>query len=59
MYRQYNHVGDHNLIPKEAFLFRPKRTDNPDKPDDFRRYEGEKFRRLIFEGWAESTYTPK
>ena len=49
MYQYLNQVGDHVMIPKEAFLFKPVREENPETDDDFKRYEGgEKFRRLLF-----------
>lgn len=53
MYTQYNVVGDHPLIPEEAFLFVPKRSTDPKViKDDFKIGEGKGMRRLLFEGWA-------
>jgi hypothetical protein len=52
MYKQLNHVGTFVLIPEEAFLFKPYHSQHPTTPDDFKKYEGKVFRRLLFEGWA-------
>jgi hypothetical protein len=57
MYRQFNTVGDHPHIPQEAFLFCPLRANDPATRDDFRIGEGKGIRRLLFEGWAQGTYT--
>ncbi len=59
MYKHLNCVADFTTIPPQAFLFRPNYSGHPDRPDDYKRFEGEQFRRLIFEGWAQGTYTPK
>jgi len=58
MYKNLNHVGNFPFIPNEAFLFCPYHSNNPSVPDDFKRYEGKVYRRLLFDGWAQNTYTP-
>lgn len=58
MYDRYNGVGDHPNIPQEAFLFVPYRAQDPKSRDDYRIGSGEGIRRLMFEGWAEETFTP-
>ena len=40
MYSHLNVVGEHSMIPREAFLFRPRQEHNLKVPDDFRRFEG-------------------
>lgn len=59
MYNHLNCIADHNFIPEQAFLFKPYFSNDPVIFDDFKRYEGKKFRRLLFEGWAQGTYTPE
>jgi len=39
-------------------LFVPKRSNDPKIRDDYKIGEGKTIRRLLFEGWAEETYTP-
>jgi hypothetical protein len=57
MYDQYNVVSEHPFIPKEAFLFQPFYSGSATTRDDFKIGEGKSIRRLIFDGWAEETYS--
>ena len=52
MYAHQNILGDHPQIPEEAFLFVPKRSEDPKLRDDYRIGDGKGMRRLIMEGWA-------
>jgi hypothetical protein len=67
MYQTHNTLGDHPHIPEEAFLFVPSRaaaaattpaTNAGIHRDDFSVGEGKNIRRLMFEGWAQETYSP-
>lgn len=58
MYNHQNGVSDFTHLPQEAFLFRPYYSGSPNQRDDFKIGEGKRIRRLIFDGWAEDTYTP-
>ena len=58
MYKLLNCVADHNFTPVHAFLFKPYYSGDPGQLDDFKRWEGDQYRRLLFEGWAQGTYTP-
>lgn len=58
MYSYQNAVSDWVYQPQEAFLFRPHHSGTPKQRDDFKIGEGKKIRRLLFDGWAEDTYTP-
>ena len=57
MYAKYNTLSEHPHIPEEAFLFMPALSQDQSQNDDYRIGNGKKIRRMIFEGWAEGTYT--
>lgn len=57
MYNHQNGVSDFLHLPQEAFLFRPHRAPPPSTRDDFKIGEGKRIRRLLFDGWAQDTYT--
>lgn len=58
MYNHQNGVSDFLHLPQEAFLFRPHHSPPPSTRDDFKIGEGKHIRRLLFDGWAQDTYTP-
>ena len=58
MFASDNGVSDYPSIPEEAFLFVPHHSGDPAVRDDFKIGEQKKIRRLLFEGWAQNTYTP-
>ncbi len=57
MYNHQNAVSDFLHFPQEAFLFRPYHSNSPAIRDDFKIGEGKRIRRLLFDSWAQDTYT--
>ena len=58
MLKHHNGTAEYPHIPERAFLFVPRYSQDPALRDDYKIGEGKKIRRLLFEGWAQRTYTP-